>query len=90
MFLFVWFPLWMAGIIMGSVLGYLLGLRTWVNIATVVIGSVSAVVCWVFAYDKLFGWLGEIHRGIPITITAIVIVVLAILRIYNQSKPASS
>lgn len=85
-FLFVWFPLWMTGIIIGSILGFLLGLRTWINLTTVILGSASAVICWVYAYDKLFGWLGNIHSAIPATITAAIVVVLATLRILNQRK----
>jgi uncharacterized membrane protein len=53
-FLFVWFPFWMTGIIGGSILGYLLGLRTWVTLLTVILGSTSSVVCWVYITDKLF------------------------------------
>lgn len=83
-FLFVWFPLWMTGIIAGSILGFLLGLRTWVNMTTVIVGSTTAVICWVYAYDKLFGWLGEINKIIPVTITAVIITFLAVMRIINN------
>ena len=85
-FAFVWFPFFMTGVIAGSVLGYLLGLRPWVTIATVAVGTLSATVCWVFAYDTLFAWLGSVHRSIPIAVTAIIIVVLAVRRIMVERK----
>ena len=85
-FAFVWFPLWMTGVVIGAVLGFLLGLRTWVNITTVIIGTSSAVLCWVYAYDKLFAWLGDINTGIPIAIIILVVTILAARRIISQRK----
>lgn len=85
-FMFVWFPFWGTGIVAGAILGFLLGLRTWVNIITVILGSTSAVICWVFAYDKLFGWLSDVNEKIPIAITAVIILVLAVSRLLNKRK----
>jgi len=83
-FLFVWFPFWMTGIIAGSILGFLLGLRTWVNMLTVIMGSTSAVICWVYIADKLFSGLGAIHKSIPVTITVLLILFLAIMRLVKK------
>jgi len=80
-FLFVWFPFWMTGVIIGSLLGFLMGLRTWVNMTTVVLGSASAVICWVYAYDKLYNWVGDIHKGIPLALTVLIVLGLATHRI---------
>ena len=85
-FLFVWFPLSMTGIVVGSVLGFLLGLRTWVTMTTVILGSTSAVICWVYAYDKLFGWLGGIHDAIPLAATLILVTVLVVIRIATRRR----
>lgn len=89
-FAFVWFPFFMTGVVGGSVLGYLLGLRAWVTIATVALGTLSATVCWVFAYDTLFGWLGSMHRSIPTAVAGAIIVVLAVRRIMVERKREGS
>ena len=78
LFAFVWFPFWMTGVIVGAVLGYLMGMRTWAIVLTVLLGTTSAVICWVFAYDFLLGWvtaIGEpvIHVLVTLVIVAIVI-----------------
>lgn len=86
-FLFVWFPLWMTGIIVGAILGFLLGLRTWVTMLTVVMGSTSAVVCWVYLTHKLFSSLGTINKSIPVTITLALISVLALMRLTKKRDP---
>lgn len=88
-FLFVWFPFWMTGIIIGSLLGFLMGLRTWVNMTTVVLGSASAVICWVYAYDKLYNWVGEIHKGIPFALTVLIVLGLAIFRVIALRRKRS-
>lgn len=88
-FLFVWFPFWMTGIIIGSLLGFLMGLRTWVNMTTVVLGSTSAVICWVYAYDKLYNWVGQIHKGIPLALTVLIILGLATYRIITLRRKRS-
>lgn len=85
-FLFVWFPLWMTGIIVGAILGFLLGLRTWVTMLTVIMGSASAVICWVFLTHTLFSGLGAINKGIPVTITLVLIFVLTVMRLIKKKE----
>ena len=79
-FLFVWFPFWGTGVVVGAVLGYLLGLKLWANMTTVTLGTMTAIICWVFAYDKFFTWLGGIHESIPLMATIGLIVILILWR----------
>jgi len=88
-FLFVWFPFWMTGIIMGAVLGFLLGLRTWVNMTTVILGTLSAVIGWVYAYDALYTWGGRIHHAVPVTLTILIIFGLLAYRVLSRWRRAS-
>ncbi len=57
LFAFVWFPFWMTGPGIGCVIGFLLGLRAWVNITVVVSGSCLAIFVW-----GLF--LGRFHDSV--------------------------
>jgi uncharacterized membrane protein len=77
LFAFVWFPFWMTGVIVGAVLGFLMGMRTWAIMLTVMIGTTSAVICWVFAYDYLFGWVTGI--GEPVLYVFIGLIILAVV-----------
>lgn len=85
-FMFVWFPFWMTGVIAGSVLGYLLGLRKWVTMLTAVLGNIAAVLCWVYAYDKLFGWLNRTHQNLAAAITLLIILALVFARLVWKRK----
>jgi len=84
-FFFVWLPFWMTGIIVGAVLGYLLGLKTWVTTLAASLGALAAVATWVYAYDILFRWLSRIHQEIPLVFTVALILVLLILH-FRQSR----
>lgn len=52
-FAFVWFPFWMTGPVVGSVIGFLLGLRVWVNMTAVLTGTYIAIVCWALFLRRL-------------------------------------
>lgn len=53
LFLFVFAPFWMTGPIVGCIIGYLLGLRHWVNLTVVILGTCFATVAWNMLMGKL-------------------------------------
>lgn len=57
LFAFVWFPFWMTGPVVGSVIGFLLGLPVWLNMAAVLAGTYVAIVAWAF-------FLREVHERV--------------------------
>lgn len=57
LFAFVWFPFWMTGPIVGSIIGFLLGLPVWLNMAAVLGGTYAAIIGWAF-------FLRELHRRV--------------------------
>ena len=85
-FFFVWLPFWMTGIIIGAILGYLLGLRTWVTLATAACGTLAAVASWVYAYDIVFRWLGEVHQEIALIVVIVILLGLFVFRVLKARK----
>jgi len=57
LFAFVWFPFWMTGPVVGSVIGFLLGLPVWLNMAAVLAGTYAAIIGWAF-------FLREVHERV--------------------------
>lgn len=51
--LFVLFPFWSTGPLVGVLVGYLIGLRTWATFASVIAGNLAAVSAWILFYDRL-------------------------------------
>jgi len=48
LFVFVWFPFWMTGPVVGSAIGYLLGFSTWLTLSVVLIGTYIAMAGWAY------------------------------------------
>ena len=49
LFIFVWFPFWMTGPVVGAAIGYLLGFSAWLTVSIVLAGTYIAMSAW--------GWL---------------------------------
>lgn len=47
-FVFVWFPFWMTGPVVGCAIGHLIGLRAAVNLAAVLGGTLVAMIAWAY------------------------------------------
>ncbi len=52
--IFVIFPFWSTGPLVGVIVGYLLGMSTRLTFTTVIIGNTIAVAAWIWAHDKLY------------------------------------
>ena len=53
LFVFVWFPFWMTGPIVGCVIGFMLGLSIWINIPVVLGGTYVAIIGWSILLHQL-------------------------------------
>ncbi|HUV66936.1 MAG TPA: small multi-drug export protein, partial [Sedimentisphaerales bacterium] len=53
LFFFVWFPFWMTGPVVGSVVGFLLGLPVRLNMTVVLVGTSAAIFGWAFFLRQL-------------------------------------
>jgi uncharacterized membrane protein len=72
LFAFVWFPFWMTGPVVGSAIGFLLGLRLWVNMTVVLAGTYVAIVCWAFV-------LRQFHKQVASYSSYAAMVLMALL-----------
>ena len=52
LFIFVWFPFWMTGPVVGSAIGYLIGFPAWLTVSVVLAGTYLAIGGWAYV---LFG-----------------------------------
>ncbi len=98
--LFVWFPLTMTGPLVGSVIGYLLGLRYWVTLGSVMAGTVAAIICWTYLMEQMTNLMRSVGPmasivGIAVVLTAIIVVRVrayrkSLARAADQNPPAQS
>lgn len=90
LWVFVFFPFWSTGALVGGVVGYLLGMRTWVVTASVLSGHVISVVSLIWFFDTMYEVAEEINRGagrfLPWIVLGVVIGGAAALRLARRLR----
>ena len=84
---FVWFPFLMTGPVVGSVIGFLLGMRPWLVVGVVLLGTVSAIVSWTFIMDRIAAWTSAVGNVIPLLVVFLLIAVIVSIRIKRLLEP---
>lgn len=78
LFLFVWFPFWMTGPVVGSIIGYLMGFKHRITLGVVLTGTLIAMICWAYFLLFLQKWAASFDERAPWLI-ATGIVLLAVI-----------
>ncbi|MEA2110574.1 MAG: small multi-drug export protein [Campylobacterota bacterium] len=81
--LFVWFPFWMTGPIVGCAIGYLMGLRHFITLSVVLVGTLVATVCWAFFLSSLQEWASSFSEYAPWIIVAVIVVLVILTTLYR-------
>ena len=88
--LFVWFPFMMTGPVVGSIIGYLLGLRHWVTLGTVMAGTVSAIICWTYLMDQMTELMRRAGSIAPVLGVTVIVVTIIAIRVRSYYKGLQS
>jgi len=85
---FVIFPFWSTGCVVGSVVGYLIGLPTWLSLSSVTIGNIAAIIAWIAFYERLTEWNEHFAHIFLLIILAVAIAgfIAARIRHFYASK----
>ncbi len=62
LFAFVFLPFWMTGPVVGSVIGFLIGLKARHNLPIVLSATYAAVVIWAVFFERMNAWLAAYGR----------------------------
>lgn len=88
--IFVWFPFWMTGPIIGCAIGFLIGLRAWVNLTVVLSGTFLAIITQAIFLKEFQNWIKEYgsYASIIFVVTLVLLVIIGqiIQRIYYKKK----
>jgi uncharacterized membrane protein len=85
LFAFVWFPFWMTGPIVGCVIGFLLGLRPWVNMVVVLAGTYVAILAWALFMHGVHDRVTAYGSDAAIVLLVLLIVVVVIARFLHRT-----
>ncbi len=90
---FVWFPFWMTGPVVGCVIGFLLGLRAWINITVVLCGTSLAILAWgLFLgrfHDSVAAYSSQAAMVLMVLLIVIIIVGSLLHRSLHENKDKS-
>jgi uncharacterized membrane protein len=63
LFIFVFIPFWMTGPIVGSIIGFLIGIRHYMVISVVFVSTVIAISLWGLFLNRIIDFLNSIDTG---------------------------
>jgi uncharacterized membrane protein len=78
LFLFVLFPFWMTGPIIGAIIGYLMGLSHRVTLSVVIAGTFIATMVWAWLIKHVQDWAEKIDENAPWLIVIAIIIVIGL------------
>ena len=86
LFLFVWFPFWMTGPVIGAIIGFLIGIKHYVTMIIVLSGTSLAIVIWTYFLKELILLLNQISANAPYIVLGIFIVIALTLKVLKRTK----
>ncbi len=84
--LFVCIPFWMTGPVIGSVIGFFLGLRPWVNMFVVLSGTTVASLGWAILLKELHDRVADFNPFAPMILILIIIAIVVAGYLLEQQK----
>ena len=78
LFVFVWFPFWMTGPVVGCVIGFLLGLRVWLNMTVVLAGTYVAILGWAFFLRQFHDRVASYSSYATMVLIALLIIIIIV------------
>ena len=79
--LFVWFPFWMTGPLVGSIIGFFIGLRPLANLGVVLSGTYLAILCWGMILQRLHTSLERLGYYVPLIFVGFILLLAVSIHI---------
>lgn len=87
LFLFVWFPFWMTGPVVGSAIGYLLGFPAWLTLSVVLVSTYIAMAGWAYLLFDVYTRVAVFGPWAPVLIIGLIILmIIAGYRLNRRGK----
>lgn len=88
--LFVWFPFWMTGPIIGAVIGYFLGLQHKVTLSVVLTGTYIAIFSWAIFLKEIKDILSRYSQSAPMALFLFFVFVAVVFFAYKRFHKVKS
>lgn len=90
LFVFVFAPFWMTGPVVGAIIGFLIGLRPWVNLAVVLASTYIAIGVWALLLNELNVWAATVNRFAPYALFLAIVLIAAAMHLLGRHRERSA
>ncbi len=80
LFVFVFAPFWMTGPVVGAIVGFLIGLRPWMNLAVVLVATYIAISVWALLLNELNVWASTVNQFAPYLLFLAILLIAAAMQ----------
>ena len=89
LFIFVWFPFWMTGPVVGAIIGFLIGLKHYHTMFIVLTGTSLAIVVWTHFLKELISLLHQLSDYAPYILLGLFVFIAIVFKlIQSKSRPS--
>ena len=89
LFVFVFAPFWMTGPVVGAIIGFLIGLRPWVNLAVVLVATYIAIGVWALLLNELNVWASAVNQFAPYALFLAIVLIAAAMEWVGRHRERS-
>lgn len=86
LFVFVFAPFWMTGPVVGAIIGFLIGLRPWVNLAVVLVSTYVAIGVWALLLNELNVWAATVNQFAPYALFLAIVLIAAAMHLLSRHR----
>ncbi|MDO9636314.1 MAG: small multi-drug export protein [Thiobacillus sp.] len=90
LFVFVFAPFWMTGPVVGAIIGFLIGLRAWVNLAVVLVSTYVAIGVWGLLLNELNVWAATVNRFAPFALVVAIVLIAVAMHLFGLHRDHSA
>jgi len=86
LFIFVWFPFWMTGPVVGAIIGFLIGLKHYQTMFIVISGTSLAIIAWTYFLKELISLLQHISTYAPYILLGFILTIAIVFKLIRSEK----
>ncbi|MCD6172811.1 MAG: small multi-drug export protein [Sulfurimonas sp.] len=86
LFVFVWFPFWMTGPIVGAIIGFLIGIRHYYTMLIVLSGTSLAIVIWTYFLKEIIVALNQVSANASYIVLGLIVVIVLMLKLIKSRE----
>jgi hypothetical protein len=86
LFAFVFVPFWMTGPVVGAIIGFLIGLRPWVNLGVVLGSTYIAIGIWALLLNELNVWAATVNQYAPYALFLAIVFIAGVMVLLSRHR----